>query len=197
MELLLVGNAKLKVTLTEEEVRRYGLEGDKLDDTRCEVRRTLWTLLDEAKRRVGFDVAGDKVLIQMYPLREGGSELFVTKLGLTSSAATRTVARSDRVAMLTSGRSIYVFASLDVLIAAARSLAGAASVRESDAYLSEDGRFYLIIEERHGRDRGLCEFSRLLEYGDAVPAELADYIGEHGDIIFERTAVAELSSLGE
>lgn len=196
MELLLVGSTKLKVTLTEEERHKYCLDGEGVDDGKSEVRRALWELLDEAKRRVGFDTANDKVLIQLYPLREGGCELFITKLGLTSPAATRTVARSDRVAMLASGRRIYRFPSLEELIAAARSLSAPCAVRESDAYLFEDGVAYLFLEERHGRSAGLSEFSRLLEYGDSVPADLGDYIREHGECLFTRTAVSDLSRLG-
>ena len=40
-----------------------------------------WDVLSRAKLRTGFDTDGQKVLVQLYPSKDGGCEIFVTKIG--------------------------------------------------------------------------------------------------------------------
>ena len=82
MEFLRVGESKLKVILSAEEARSYDIKSAVGEYAGAAVRRSLRRILDEAKSRVGFDIGTEKVLIQIYPLSEGGYELFVTKLGV-------------------------------------------------------------------------------------------------------------------
>ena len=189
MELLLISDSKLKVMLTEEDMRRYDLNAEKVDYDNTETRRAFWEILDEAKHRTGFDAASDKVLIQLYPSRDGGCELFVTKLGLIPPLAEKTIAKSNRVTMLAARRGVYAFSTLSDLILAARSMAETPSVRESDVYLTDDGRYYLIAEERGGKNEAISEFSRLLEYAEPVPPTLAEYIREHGTCLVRKDAI--------
>ena len=109
MELLLISDSKLKVMLSEEDMRRYDLNAETVNYENTETRRAFWKILDEAKERTGFDAASDKVLIQLYPSRDGGCELFVTKLGLIPPVAEKTIAKSNRVTMLAARRGVYLF----------------------------------------------------------------------------------------
>lgn len=195
MELLFISDSKLKVMLTEEDMRRYDLNAEKVDYDNTETRRAFWEILDEAKHRTGFDAASDKVLIQLYPSRDGGCELFVTKLGLIPPLAEKTIAKSNRVTMLAARRGVYAFGRVADLILASRAVAGAPSVRESDAYFADDGRYYLLVEERGGKNEGVDGASRLLEYGESVPTTLADYIREHGACLAEKNAISRFAAL--
>lgn len=66
MELILIGTDKLKVMLTEEDMKFYAIEFERLDYGNTETRRAIWSILDEAKRQIGFDAARDRIYIQAY-----------------------------------------------------------------------------------------------------------------------------------
>lgn len=78
MELILIGTDKLKVMLTEEDMKFYAIEFERLDYGNTETRRAIWSILDEAKRQIGFDAARDRIYIQAYKNIAGGCELFVS-----------------------------------------------------------------------------------------------------------------------
>ena len=80
MELIRIQENKLKIALSEEELRRYHLTVERFDYTNVETKRALWQMLDEAKREVGFDAADASLYVELYPSRLGGCEIFVTKL---------------------------------------------------------------------------------------------------------------------
>ena len=87
MEFLLIGESKIKIVLSSAEAKKQGLDTTSADVSGPLARRVLWRILDMAKTEVGFDPKGDKVLIQLYPLANGGCELFVTKLGFCPYAS--------------------------------------------------------------------------------------------------------------
>ncbi|MBQ8720183.1 MAG: adaptor protein MecA [Clostridia bacterium] len=195
MELLLVSDSKLKVMLTVADMEKYDLRVEEIDYDNTHTRRALWEILDEAKKQTGFDAASDKVLIQLYPSKDGGCELFVTKLGLIPPVAERTIARSNRVTMLAARQGIYRFESFFGLIGAIRAIENITPHRDSDVYLGDDGKYYLIIDERVGKSGSFSEFSRILEYSERASREMIDYIKEHGKRLTEGDAVEKLSKL--
>lgn len=195
MEMLLISDAKLKVMMTKADMDAYALKGEEVDYDTTEARRAFWSILDEAKRQTGFDAAKDKVLIQLYPSKDGGCELFVTKLGLVPPLAEKTIARSGRVAMLSARRAIYGFERLSELTDACRQVSGCDGVEKSDVYYVDDGKYYLVLEERLGKSERVTELSCLSEYGACLPASQLDYIREHGICIKSGGAVSLFSRL--
>ena len=138
---------------------------------------------------------GDKVLIQLYPLANGGCELFVTKLGILSESSARLVSKSDRIAMLSKSRSLYRFDDLSDIISASRavkSIIGDLSPK-SDVYLDGD-KYYLSIEE-YGKGGEPVEFPCILEFGMGLTAELSSYIYEHADRLTDGDGIDRFSSL--
>ena len=195
MEVLLISDSKLKIMLTEEDMKKYDLKNEEIDYDNTHTRRALWEILDEAKEKTGFDAASDKILIQLYPSKDGGCELFVTKLGLIPPLAEKNITRSTRVAMLSSRQAIYRFDTLAEMILATKAIKGADTLRGSDAYYSDDGDYYLFIEERGGKSSAVSEFSRILEYGEHVSSDMRHYISEHAKKIAAGDAVGILSAL--
>ena len=179
MDFLLIGESKIKIVLSPDEAERYKLDSSSPDLSGAGARRTFWRILDMARSEVGFDPAGDKVLIQLYPLNGGGCEIFVTKLGILSEASAKTVCRSDRIAMLSKRRSIYSFDGPDEIISAARAIRShsADTLPESDVYT--DGRRYFLSVDEYGKGGEPLEFPCILEFGTALAADLFDYICEH------------------
>lgn len=195
LEFLLIGESKLKVVLNEEEAKKYGLDKGGADCRTTEVRRSFWRVLDIARDEVGFDPAGDKVLIQMYPSSQGGCELFVTKLGILPPASARLVARSDRIALLSKKQSFYAFESLDDLVSCARAIRSVCSDGSvtSDVYYAY-GRYFLAIDE-YARGGEAIEFPCILEFGRMLSSDFGAYISEHANSVAHISAIEIFSRL--
>lgn len=195
MEFLLIGESKIKIVLSSAEAKKQGLDTSSTDVSGPLARRVLWRILDMAKTEVGFDPKGDKVLIQLYPLANGGCELFVTKLGILSESSARLVSKSDRIAMLSKSCSLYRFDDLSDIISASRAvkfIIGDLSPK-SDVYLDGD-KYYLSIEE-YGKGGEPVEFPCILEFGMGLTAELSSYIYEHADRLTDGDGIDRFSSL--
>ena len=127
---------------------------------------------------MGFDPDGDKVLIQFYPMRQGGCEVFVTKLGALSKDSVRSVTRSDNVDLLSHSKSFYRFEGLEDLKRFAAALKSVGARVHSDVYISDDGKYFLGMEEyKKGGEQ--TEFPFILEFSDLLTAQLSFYITEH------------------
>ena len=179
MEFLLVGESKIKIVLTEEERESYGLGASAPDISGPGARRSFWRILDMAKKDVGFDPSGDKILIQLYPIKNGGCEIFVTKLGILPESSARLVSKSNKVAMLSKKNSLYAFDDYEDLIKAARAVRAVSgdTLPQSDVFVSDD-RYFLSIEE-YGKGGEPLEFPCILEFGIGLAADVFIYILEH------------------
>ncbi len=180
MEFLLIGQSKIKIVLSESELKKYKLDKECGDLESPATRRAFWRVLEAAREEVGFDPAGDKVLIQFYPTKSGGSEIFITKLGLLKEGSAELVSRSDRVSMLSKRESVYVFEGIEELTSAARAIkqkSGDCSP-VSDVYLAPSGRYFLTIEE-YGKGGERVEFPCLSEFGSLVSGDFHAYLAEH------------------
>ncbi len=178
MEFLVVSDSKLKIMMNREDMKKYDIDGDNIDYDNPKTRRSFWRILDVAREKCGFEASGDKVLIQFYPAKDG-SEIFVTKLGVISSGAERTIAKSSKVAMLSSRLVIYKFSSFSSLAAASRIIDVEDCERAPRAYLDEHGFYYIIAEERRAGPEKNREIFPIYEFGREIPDNLAPYIAEH------------------
>ncbi len=200
MELIVISDAKLKVMLSAEDVRRYELGGNAVDGESPETKRVLREILDEVKAKTGFDASGERVLVQLYPSRGGGCELFVTKLGKFVSQKALPSAKPCEAA---AGAAVYdlrpavfAFGSLGDLLAVCRQLNRAGYALLSTAYAADDGSFYLVLQERSRTGNLPSRLAFVEEYGRRRrgTGELA-YIKEHSLCIAASDAVSRLAPL--
>ena len=195
MEFLRIGEAKLKIVMMESDMESYGVkfEGESCDRA---ARRSIWSILDVAKAEVGFDPDGDKVLIQFYPQKGAGCEVFVTKLGILPDSSARLVSKSDRITLLSKRRSYFRFDSPGSLALAARAIISAAGEEcvESDVYDGGASGFFLSIEE-YGKGGEPAEFPQISEFGERLTAECGAYISEHFDRLTDGDGVGRFASL--
>lgn len=195
MEFLLIGESKLKIVLSEEESKKYNINTALPDGGGAGVRRAFWRILDMAREEVGFDPKGDKILIQFYPLRTGGCEVFVTKLGILPESSARLVSKSNRISLLSKNRSYYAFDSVDDLLTAVRAIkmaAGEISLN-SDIYFDND-KYYLSIEE-YGRGGEPIEFPCILEFSRGLTDDFGIFISEHATCLIGGNAIDVFSKL--
>jgi negative regulator of genetic competence, sporulation and motility len=189
LEIVRISEEKLKLTLCKEDLEKYKLKPDELDYDKTETRRVIWQILDEAKKKTGFDAAADRALIEAYPGRRGGCEIYVTMLGDKKKR------RGVR------GRfGIYRFADAESLFSLSAILLASGRDYESDLYRlrGEDGYFLCIkepLEESIRKESTLSPLSFVEEYGvKCKQAGFLHYIRERGECLVERDAVTRLGT---
>ncbi len=191
LEYLVINESKLKIIMTPEDAERYELKAQGADYDNPNTRKLFWRILDDAKDAVGFDPKGDKILIQFYPSRDGGCEIFVTKLGALSPSAAKLVTESENVTMLSRARTLYQFENINDLYSAARIIAKTSSPK-SEAYCAENGICFLSVEEHGGGESS--EYPCINEFAVKSPPEMLYYIREHLNCIAKKSAVSVLAN---
>ena len=80
MELIIIGENRLKIMLTGEDMARYELSEPCAESLGARARRALRSIVADAHAKIGFDTDRERLLVQLYTSRGGGCEIFVTKL---------------------------------------------------------------------------------------------------------------------
>lgn len=211
MELILISSSKLKIMLSDKDMEKYALDAKSADYDDTATRRAFWSILDDVKNETGFNAAGDRVFIQLYPSKEGGCEMFVTKMGLLCAEGET----GEKMTLLLNGRvtktvverlgegdgreriGAYVFDELSSLLSVCHQLCARKWRGKSEAYRGHDGKCYLILSEKIKETyTSLDRLSFISEYGHAENAERVRlYIREHADCICESRAVQTLGVL--
>lgn len=198
MELIMINDSKLKIMLTEEDMQRFALDCSSVNYDNTETRRAFWSILDEAKHQTGFDAASDRVFIQLYPSKEGGCEMYVTKVGLLCASARRQALKSS--VLIGSGNTapkplVFAFDSLGTMISACRLTRTRESSWQSTAWMDEMGICYLFaFPESDDESEFLSGI--MSEFGGPVDTDkINTYIKEHGKEICAEHAFETLSVL--
>jgi len=176
MELTLINENKLKITLSAEDMERLGITCEGLDYENTGTRRVFWELLDKARRQTGFDAASEKIFVQVYPDKAGGCHMYVTKLG-SAGHDPGVYEKKYKTKLYTRAKNAgraYVFSNSESLCMAAAMLCAAGYGGSSDVYC-DDARYYLYIEDN--KDPAL---ERLCEYGVQIRnVSFPGYLTEH------------------
>ena len=184
LEFLNINDTKLKVTLTNEDCDRYGIDHNKSDFSRGEIRRTVKEILVLAERECGFYAEGERILVHMYPLPDGRFEMLISRLSIASPRDRRIISSSEGISLFEEKRSTYRFSSSEVL---KRAVAAVYKKGVSaDLYRSEDGSYYLHIME--DTIDGIAEFETLVEYAERLLSLPIFILFEYGELIAKGNA---------
>lgn len=198
MELILISDSKLKIMLSRQDMEYYELCNEEIDYDSTETRRAFWQILDEAKHKTGFDAAEEKVFIQLYPSKEGGCEMYVTKVGVIPSLAAELSGRKAEVRVGRVGH--YRFRKQEDLLKVCRILLANRYHGESSAYFLDDGTYALLIHEVGRSSLGYAgapdTYSFIEEFGERIRGqEKTVYLKEHGTCLCQTDAVNTLGKL--
>lgn len=193
MELLRINDKKLKVTLTKTDMRDYNLNTDNIDYNCDKTKQAFRDILSLAKNRTGFDTEDSKIFVQIYPARDGGCEMFVTKL--TDEAKSE----------IHDFSAVYYFSSLTPLCRACALLVNYGFEDRSALYGSKNG-FYLAISEDYKQNNNtysvnerrnfVPNYPLLAEYGKRLNAEkILPVLKERYKEICAEGAVERMSKL--
>lgn len=200
MELILINESKLKVMLTPSDMESYSITCDTIDYENTETRRAFWNILDEAKHKTGFDAARDRIFIQVYPSKNGGCELYVTKLIHNDCPYNETPKEDNITCRINIKRpvvpEIYSFDNIDYLITACNQLARNGYIEESSVFADKDGKKYYLVLSGAVKNMRFNRYSFITEYGDRRNGNFFElYLSEYCTCICEDNAVGILSKL--
>ena len=177
MEIIRIGSDKLKLILSDIDVKKYKLCFESLNYDNTETRRILWQILDDAKKETGFDAASERSLVQAYPGRRGGCEIYVTRL---AGRDTRSGARR-----------LFRFEDMEELLRAS-CLLRARGGGEASALYELDGVYYLALSDKE-EEKAKHPFAFMAEFSEPQPKEMYPYIKEDGTLVIAERAVERLA----
>lgn len=195
MELILINQNKLKIMLTPPDMQHYALHDTPLCVTDTSTRRAFRHIFHDAKSMIGFDTHGQKLFVQLFGSKDGGCEIFVTKMGQDEPPLADEMPKIDAYQAI---QSVLVSAeSLSDLISLCQRLRSVGYPSESSAYIEEipSGRkYHLLLRIPIDEVYFLPEaYAFLSEYGDTCEGEMFEiYLGEHGHLLCEGDAVERL-----
>jgi len=204
MELRLLSENKLKITLTNEDMELLDITYEEIDyPGDVGTRRVLWEILEQAKRQIGFDAGREKLYVQVHPEKSGGCLMYVTKENAAEAAPAESAAKPNKKSdgatyekryggkLYTSvkkKRLLYMFDGSESLIGACSRLSLAGYGGKSEIF-ADAGRYYLHAED----SREPC-LDLLGEYGVLINNPLfCFYLDEHTKKIAGHDAVRRFS----
>lgn len=183
MELIIISESKIKLMLTPEDMAAYS----------GNTREVFREIMHDAHEKCGCSPMEGRVFVQMYPSREGGCELFVTRLDERAGDMTM---RAGEERTLTEFRRygfrerhiIYSFESMQYLLSCCLGLWQMGYTGASAAYIDRDRRTYYLLLD--------CETNIAGEhFGILCPSQTYYYINEHCDVICPDRAAETLGRL--
>ena len=194
MELILINDTKLKIMLTDADMERYELDCNCANYNNTETRRAFWSILDEAKHKTGFDAASDKIFIQLYPSKEGGCEMYVTKVGTLHSKKSVS-SKTNQDSPTYHQNIVFSFNSINDLISACHLINLSKINIKSTAWTDERHIYYLFLIPDGSIDMSIV-YGILSEFGNNLKNDnILSYIKEHGKILCQSCAIEKLSVL--
>ena len=165
MEIIRIGDSGFKLSLNKSDMKAYGINLSALSSDTASGRKALRALLDEVKAQTGVDTAKRRTLLEAFPDKEGGCEIFMTLLCAEKKTKT----------------ALYRFESLAELCAAVGKLDAPPLGEESALYTMGDGSYFLSLPiPEEGSGRLFSPYSFFEEYGTRerntlYPAYLREY----------------------
>ncbi len=198
MELIMINSEKMKIMLTREDMTYYNIKMYSLGHTGNNVREAFSRVLEDIKSETGFDTVTEKSILQVYPSRDGGCEVYVTRLGGKGDEGVPTDnTKSGRDGARLSVKKwledvVFVFESITDTIDACRLLSALGYAYGSRLY-EKDGKYYLFLEDDTCGINLTGELCRLADFGKKIGGRITEaYIYEHCKLLIAERAVENL-----
>ena len=206
MELIIINEYKIKIVMTEQDMRDYGLDENEFYCSVTNTRDILEKIIHRSGIRTGFENINnsERLLLQLYPGKSGGCELYVTRLEmeLGEEAAVRRDNENKALVLSESGQLreganelAFSFEDLRAVSMACRELKSCAFSGESSLYLGKNKKYYLFLCQADENKKGPST-ELLSEFGEPeIRAEISTLMLEYGKCVMDRCAVETLSKI--
>ncbi len=193
MEYILISESKLKIMLTRQDIEEWNISVEELDYGNPGAKAVFEEILGYAREELSFDTSGHKVLLQLYPSKDGGCELFITRLGESTERGALKPARAKQ------RQKAYSFQKLSHLLAVCKRLSLNGFTGESSAWFDSEGKWFLLLSTDEDSELDLLpldRFSFICEYGDTEsPKALSLYLSEYASPVCRDNASAILGKI--
>ena len=210
MEVIVINENKLKITMSKTDMINYGLDENEFHCSVINAREILEKILHNTPIKTGFENISpeDKILIQLYPEKHGGCELYVTKITLEEKEGTIFMPQENEDKYLLpkpiqkkqiAKNSLISYRSecLEHSIDASKELILRNFVGESSFYQNSDGKYYLLINAKSSINADIhSQIDFLSDFGELTNTENSFLLlSEYGKCIFSRNAIESLSEI--
>ncbi len=80
MEVIRISRERIKIMLTSCDMDEMNINCDMLEGLDRHGKEAFTKIMQEARERCGFISCGKKIFVQIFPSKDGGCEMFITKL---------------------------------------------------------------------------------------------------------------------
>ena len=202
MELIVINENKLKIVMSKGDMCSYGLDENEFYCSVTNSREILKKILHNAPIETGFEniFAEEKILIQLYPDKNGGCELYVTKIPLNEMEGDSFMLEENESQYLLpkpiakAPLISYKFENLEYAINAAREIHRCSYKGSSSFYKDIERKYVLFVSNQSKDSLRIIDF--LSEFGEQVNSENTYMLlSERGQCIFKEKAIEELSKI--
>lgn len=209
MELIVINENKLKITLSAFDMQKYGLDENEFHLSISNTRNILSKILHNSPIKTGFEeeISNERLLLQLYPEKNGGCELYITRLSLDSNSfwEDEEMSSNDNN-LLPQPTNIsdeskkhtlcYSFSRLEDAINACKTLKSSSITPNASFFAGEDKTFYLFFEDKNELTNKKAMCFILSEFGSLENSEqCALKLSERGTKICSKNAITTLSRL--
>ena len=79
MELIVIDENRMKITLTAEEMSQYNIDIMNADEQDEKTKRVLYDILDKVANRYCFNTCRERALVKIFPSKDGKAKMQTTK----------------------------------------------------------------------------------------------------------------------
>lgn len=198
LELIMINSEKIKIMLTREDMTKYNIHMYSLGHTGSAIKEAFGEVLSDIKTRTGFDTLSSKTILQVYPSRDGGCEVYITRLKndlkLKNGEKHECAGQSTNITVKRwLEKVIFSFEKLTDTIDACRLLYLSGYDKSSSLYLCDD-TYYLFLETEIKPKGRYDELTSLCDFGKRLECKITQaFICEHGELIVPDRAVEALA----
>ena len=190
MKMERIGDNRLKITATGEDLLLHGLSFDSFSPDAPNVQDFFWNLLRRAEYEMDFTVEDGKVYIEAMPYKDNGLVIFLTKPGaLPADGRLRRVRHRVKAPASSSKNEVttlYRFDSFDDLCALCHTWRYMGE--RSSLYALDDAYILSISFERNDYDVKYAH-AKLIEFARPASSLSVAYLEEHAKKICDGDAI--------
>lgn len=198
MKIEKVSNNRIKVTVTNDDMERWGVSFESFAGDSPEAQELFWTLIKRAEFETGFEVENSRLVIEALPHKNDGIVLFVTrvddgaeterlrKIGRPRYKVKKMPQRDDEEVL------IYMFSDFDDLCAMAQQWMHAGE--RSSLYIYE-GKYYVAVKFDKFFANSSDAKTKLSEFGTKVSSVRTGeaFLAEYGKLICDDQAILTMA----
>lgn len=186
MNIEIMGQKMVKVTLTDNDLKQYHISYDKLDYNNAETRRVVYELIQLIRENTTVDLSSKKILVETFRAKNGGCIFYI-------SANLDIIAYAKPISKNSSGFNtplIFEFSNFDNLCSACKHLYKMYNhiILKSNLFVNNQN-YVLTLYTYFKQDDKIInlatEYGEYFGQGDLKNALIA----EHSDIIIKNNAI--------